>query len=139
MLANSPGSVSDLVTEEYRALAFSIWSIGPMNGPVTGPVIGGFAAQYLGWRWTNWLVMIFSGVGWLMCVMLPETYGPLLLQRRAAKMRKEMDDDRYWSRYDEKVSSMCLFCHQCSLLTDDECSIRTYQDKHRKTSCVYPD
>lgn len=60
MIANAPGSVSDIVDEEHRALAFSIWSIGPMNGPVTGPLIGGFAYQYLGWRWTNWLVVIFG-------------------------------------------------------------------------------
>jgi MFS family permease len=45
MIANSPGTVADIVTENYRALAFSIWSIGPMNGPVTGPLIGGFVAQ----------------------------------------------------------------------------------------------
>lgn len=36
MISNAPGTVNDIVTENYRALAFSIWSIGPMNGPVTG-------------------------------------------------------------------------------------------------------
>jgi hypothetical protein len=45
MISNAPGTVNDIVTENYRALAFSIWSIGPMNGPVTGPLIGGFAAE----------------------------------------------------------------------------------------------
>lgn len=34
LVTNSPGSVSDIVTPEYRALAFSFWSIGPINGPV---------------------------------------------------------------------------------------------------------
>ena len=34
MIANAPGSVSDIVNDEYRALAFSIWSIGPLNGSV---------------------------------------------------------------------------------------------------------
>lgn len=32
MISNAPGSVNDIVDEEHRALAFSIWSIGPMNG-----------------------------------------------------------------------------------------------------------
>lgn len=32
MIGNSPGTVNDIVSEEYRALAFSIWSLGPMNG-----------------------------------------------------------------------------------------------------------
>ena len=36
MISNAPGSVNDIVDEEHRALAFSIWSVGPMNGPVIG-------------------------------------------------------------------------------------------------------
>ena len=36
MIANSPGTLSDITTSEYRALAFSIWSIGPLNGPTFG-------------------------------------------------------------------------------------------------------
>ena len=80
-----------------------------MNGPVTGPLIGGFAAEYLGWRWTNWLVMIFSGVGWFMCASIKETYAPVILQRKAAKMRKETGDDRWWCRYDEKSSCKPLW------------------------------
>lgn len=30
MISNAPGSVNDIVEEKYRALAFSIWSIGPL-------------------------------------------------------------------------------------------------------------
>ena len=32
MISNAPGTVSDIANDEYRALAFSIWSLGPMNG-----------------------------------------------------------------------------------------------------------
>ncbi|KAH8595280.1 major facilitator superfamily domain-containing protein [Bisporella sp. PMI_857] len=108
MLSNAPGTVGDVVTENYRALAFSIWSLGPMNGPVTGPLIGGFTAEYLGWRWTNWLVMILAGVAWLMCATFKETYAPVILRKRAEKMRKETGDDRYWSRYDERMGIVPL-------------------------------
>ncbi|RFU35478.1 hypothetical protein B7463_g910, partial [Scytalidium lignicola] len=101
MISNAPGTVSDIVHENYRALAFSIWSIGPMNGPVTGPLIGGFTAQYLGWRWTNWLVMILSGAGWAMCATIKETYAPSILKRRVKKLREETGDDRWWCRYEE--------------------------------------
>ena len=45
MIANSPGTLADITTDEYRALAFSIWSIGPLNGPTFGPIIGGFSTQ----------------------------------------------------------------------------------------------
>lgn len=33
MVSSAPGSVADIVDDEHRALAFSIWSIGPLNGP----------------------------------------------------------------------------------------------------------
>ncbi len=103
MIANAPGTMTDIVNDEYRALAFSIWSIGPLNGPVFGPIIGGFVTQYLGWRWTNWLVMILSGLGWAFVCLLKETYAPALLQKKAKKRRKETEDERWWCRYDQKV------------------------------------
>ncbi|KAI4717454.1 MFS general substrate transporter [Aureobasidium sp. EXF-10727] len=102
LVSNAPGSINDIVVEEYRALAFSIWSIGPLNGPVVGPIIGGFTYQYLGWRWTNWLVMILAGVAFGFVAVVKETYGPSLLRKRAAKLRKETGDSRWWSRFDEK-------------------------------------
>ncbi|KAH0373826.1 MFS general substrate transporter, partial [Aureobasidium melanogenum] len=102
LVSNAPGSINDIVVEEYRALAFSIWSIGPLNGPVVGPIIGGFTYQYLGWRWTNWLVMILAGVAFFFVAIVKETYGPTLLRKRAAKLRKETGDPRWWSRFDEK-------------------------------------
>lgn len=33
MISTAPGMVADLVDDEHRALAISIWSIGPINGP----------------------------------------------------------------------------------------------------------
>ena len=101
MISNAPGTVNDIVDEEHRALAFSIWSIGPMNGPVIGPVVGGFVFQYLGWRWTNWIVVIVASVAWVLVSCIKETYAPALLRKKAAKQRKETGDERYWSRYDE--------------------------------------
>ncbi|KAK3678984.1 hypothetical protein LTR78_001437 [Recurvomyces mirabilis] len=102
MISNAPGTVNDIVDEEHRALAFSIWSIGPMNGPVIGPVVGGFVFQYLGWRWTSWVVVIVASVAWIVVSLVKETYAPAILRKRAAKKRKETNDERWWSRYDDK-------------------------------------
>ena len=33
MISTAPGMVADLVDDEHRALAISVWSIGPLNGP----------------------------------------------------------------------------------------------------------
>lgn len=51
---------------------------------------------------TNWLICILSGVGFCMLLCIKETYAPAILRKKAARMRKETDDERWWSRYDEK-------------------------------------
>jgi hypothetical protein len=51
---------------------------------------------------TNWLVMILAGVAFAFVAIVKETYGPTLLRKRAAKLRKETGDPRWWSRFDEK-------------------------------------
>ncbi|KKK11966.1 putative MFS multidrug transporter [Aspergillus rambellii] len=104
MISTAPGMVSDLVNDEQRALAISIWSLGPINGPVLGPIIGGFVTQYLGWRWMNWITLMLSGVAFGFTCIMRETYSPVILQKKAARMRKETNDDRWWSRYDQKIS-----------------------------------
>jgi MFS family permease len=108
MISNAPGTISDISDESHRALAFSIWGIGPMNGPVFGPVVGGFLAQYLGWRWTNWFVLIFGGVCWAMLFCVKESYAPAILKKRAEKRRQETGDERWWCRYDQKLSVVDL-------------------------------
>lgn len=89
LMSNSPASVNDIVSDNHRALAFGFWSIGPTNGPVYGPIIGGFVFQYLGWRWTNWVVLIFGGVVLVLIASVKETYALVILRRRAARRRKE--------------------------------------------------
>ena len=104
MIANSPRTITDISQEDTRALAFSIWSIGPINGPVTGPLIGGFVYQYLGWRWTNWLVLILAGSGFLLLLWTPETYAPKILRDKVLTKRRQTGDDRWWCRYDDPLS-----------------------------------
>ena len=47
------GVVSDLFEPEERGMAMSIFSAGPLFGPVLGPICGGFIAQRAGWRWVS--------------------------------------------------------------------------------------
>jgi MFS family permease len=104
MIANSAGTVVDISTEENRALVLSLWSIAPLNGPVTGPVIGGFVYQYLGWRWDSWLILILAGAATLLMLTTKETYAPTILKAKAARLRKETDDEGWWCRYDLQLS-----------------------------------
>lgn len=69
------------------------------NQDTPGPIVGGFVYQSLGWRWNNWLVLILAGVFGLLGLTHPETYAPVLLRRRAEKLRRETGDERYMSRF----------------------------------------
>lgn len=109
MIANAPGTIVDISNPDYLSLGMSLFSIAPFNGPVTGPIIGGFVFKYKGWRWTNWIVLIIAGVSVAFFFTLKETYAPEVLKRKAARLRKETDDPRWWCQYDQKVSSLHLF------------------------------
>ena len=85
-------------------MVLSLWSIAPLNGPVTGPVIGGFVYQYLGWPWNNGLILILAGAASLFMLGTSETYAPAILKAKAARKRKETNDDRWWTRYDLNLS-----------------------------------
>lgn len=102
LVSNPPGTFFDIFEERHRALALSIWSLAPMNGPVIGPLSGGFIAEHLGWRWNNWVVMIISGIAWLSLSAFKETYVPVILQKEVARLKKETGDNRWWSSYDRK-------------------------------------
>lgn len=103
LMSNSPASVNDIVSDMHRPLAFGFWSIGPTNGPVYGPIIGRFVFQYLGWRWTNWIVLIIGGPILVLITSIKETYAPVILKRRAARKRKETQNSAWWTRYDDGV------------------------------------
>lgn len=106
MITNGAGTITDISTEDNRALYMSLWSIAPLNGPVTGPLIGGFVFEYLGWRWDNWLVLILTGAAAVLMATVKETYTPQILKQKAAKRRKEEGDERYWCVYEDSGRSV---------------------------------
>ncbi|KAF4472465.1 multidrug resistant [Fusarium albosuccineum] len=97
------GSIADMVPAEQRGAAMSVWSIGPLLGPVIGPVCAGFLVEAKGWRWVFWVTTIVSGAVVLASFfVLHETYAPVLLERKAAKLRKETGNDKYYSSMQAK-------------------------------------
>ncbi|KAK1966144.1 major facilitator superfamily transporter [Colletotrichum sublineola] len=103
MLSNVGGSIMDITHPKYLPLAMSVYSFGPLNGPVLGPLIGGFLVEAWGWRSLNWMSLISTAVGALFIMTVPETYRPTLLRKKAAMKRKEENDHRYWSDFDNTV------------------------------------
>lgn len=88
-IVNSAGVIADMFTAKERGLAMMVYSSAPFLGPTIGPIAGGFVGQYGGWRWVDGMTVIFTGVSLILGVLLvPETYTPYLLIRRAKKLSK---------------------------------------------------
>ncbi|KAL2155509.1 hypothetical protein VTH82DRAFT_251 [Thermothelomyces myriococcoides] len=89
-MTNSGGVVADLFPPAERGLAMTIFSGAPFLGPVLGPVIGGFITITVGWRWVHAVCSIFVAVVWISgSFLLPETYGPVILQKKARALTRE--------------------------------------------------
>ncbi|KAF7327036.1 MFS polyamine transporter [Mycena kentingensis (nom. inval.)] len=90
-LAVAGAVLGDIWAPEERGQALAIYSLAPLLGPVVGPICGAFIAQRSTWRWVFWSTSIFTvGVQILGVLYIRESYAPLLLERRAARLRKSL-------------------------------------------------
>ena len=82
-LAVGAGTNADLWPPIHRATATVTFLFAPFAGPVLGPIIGGYAAQAKGWRWTQWPLLFASLAMIFYMIPLKETYKRIILQKRA--------------------------------------------------------
>lgn len=96
-LSVAGGTVGDMFTRDQLQAPMMIYTASPFLGPGIGPVIGGFINYYASsWRWSFYVLLIWSGTMLVAVTLLvPETYTPVLLRRKAEKKRKETGDDRF--------------------------------------------
>lgn len=101
-LSNSGGVIADIWDAAQRPQAMSIFFASVSIGPVIGPIIGSFIVEsHLGYRWIFWILMMFSGVTTLATVFLfPETYSPILLTRKAKRLRQETGNEKYHAAHE---------------------------------------
>lgn len=83
VMAVAGGSISDVWEPEMMGVAMSAFCLAPFAGPVLGPVIGNFAMEHKSWEWTMWIHLFFSGAILPLVVILPETYKPAIMRKRA--------------------------------------------------------
>ena len=103
-LSVAGGTVGDMFPREKLSAPMMVYTASPFVGPEVGPVIGGFINQYINWRWSFWVLVIWAGCQWLLIfAFVPETYGPVLLRRKAIQLRKDTGDER-WRAPIEKMN-----------------------------------
>ncbi|KAL1634056.1 hypothetical protein SLS58_010850 [Diplodia intermedia] len=109
-LAIGGGTLSDMFLPEQRGKAISVYSLAPLIGPAAGPIAGGFIAENTTWRWAFWATSIADALIQIVGFFyLQETYAPVLLKWKAARLRKETGNAALRSEFDsDKTISKVL-------------------------------
>ncbi|KAI8220492.1 putative efflux pump mfs2 [Colletotrichum sp. SAR 10_86] len=90
------GVLGDIWRPEQRGRSLGMYMLIPLLGAAVGPIIGGFIAARTTWRWMFWSTSIFqAAMIFVSFFSFPESYAPLILRRRAARLRKETGETRY--------------------------------------------
>lgn len=89
-LSLAGGTIADVWKTEERGFAIAYFAAAPYCGPVVGPIVTGWINVGSGrldlFFWVN---MAFAGVVSIMTIAIPETYAPVILKRRAKRLRAE--------------------------------------------------
>jgi len=94
------GTITDVIPPEGRGTAMALFAVGPLMGPIIGPVVGGFLADDEGWRWVFYLLAMCSGtVTIITFFFLKETYAPVILEAKAARLRKSTGNLKLRSKF----------------------------------------
>lgn len=84
-LAIGSGSIVETFGPKSRGLAMAVFILMPFLGPGLGPILGSFAVNRQGWRWTQWILLMFAAVALLLLVTGKETFPPALKRHMAKK------------------------------------------------------
>lgn len=96
-LSVAGGTISDIFTKDEIGIPMTIYTIAPFLGPALGPIISG-AFAHDDYKWPFIVLLISSGVCLILIMFtVPESYKPVLLIRKAKRLREETGDERYYA------------------------------------------
>jgi multidrug resistance protein len=102
--ALGPASVADMIPLKRRGAMIAVLGMAYNLGPAIAPTVGSYLNDAKGWRWIFWLTSILGGVCLIASFGLSETYEPVLIRRKAARLRKQTGNENLRSRLDSNSS-----------------------------------
>lgn len=110
------GSIADMFPSNVRGKAIAFFAWAPYAGPCIGPLVNGFISVS-----TNrmdlifWVNMAFAGAMWIIVAFIPETYAPVILKKRAVKLRKETGNPKIMTEQEAQGMSFNEVLRTCLL------------------------
>ena len=127
-LSNVGGVLADIWPASQRGAALLIWGLAVIVGPLIAPIVGGALVVNLsqtGWRWTeyvcsSWTEMVFclltfteqvtgiilAAILMASVLFIEESFPPVLLARKASKIRLETKNWAVHSKSQELGTSI---------------------------------
>lgn len=99
-LSVGSGTIMDIFDMDEVSVAMTFFCLAPFLGPVISPIMGSFATQSQGWRWSQWIQLIAGGVILPFIALMPETHKGVILRKRAKKNKLKLKE---FSKEDQKA------------------------------------
>jgi DHA1 family multidrug resistance protein-like MFS transporter len=103
-IVSSGGVLADIWPPAYRGTSLVFYAYFVVNGTTLAPLFSSLVVQSddSEWKWASWLTCIICGVILIAdLLLLHETYPPVLLSRRARKLRFQTKNWAYHAKHDE--------------------------------------
>lgn len=112
-LTNVGASLVDMHSKNL-GLSIALFSFAPYSGPVIGGLVNGFVSVNTGrYDLMIWVNMAFAGVMWILVSFIPETYAPVILKKRAKKLRKETGNKNIVTEQEARPMSFSELLNDC--------------------------
>lgn len=111
-IVSSGGVLADIWEPAYRGTSLVFYAYFVVNGTTLAPIFGSLVTQSRPdeWKWAIWLACIICGVILVVdLLVLDETYAPVLLSRKARKLRFQTGNWAYHAKHDEWQLTMNEF------------------------------
>lgn len=98
-VSNVNPALGDIWSREARGVAVCLYGVAVVGGPMLGPTLGAaiLVNPHMGWRWTEYTTAILNvAIVALTYFCMPEMYPPILLKRKAQRLRKETGNSRWY-------------------------------------------
>jgi DHA1 family multidrug resistance protein-like MFS transporter len=107
------GTFVDIWPPISRGVGLGLSAMCINLGSTFAPIIGAYATDHLNWRWTAWLTLIYIGLtGFFGLLIIRETFEPVLLARKAKRLRAETQNPLLHTKFDKTPIDIKTLVHK---------------------------
>lgn len=103
------GTFTDIFDKSQISLPIAFFGVAPFVGPSIGPLFSSGINKYLFWRWVFYIMLMLHGVALALVILfVPETYVPVLLVKKARRLRNQIGNDKLYAALEKDQRSVIM-------------------------------